>query len=157
MPELRTGGWLRRLGLIAWLAAPLLAMLGWAGGPAAAATLTGTATAHLRLVPPIEGSSLFEEGPVTGALTGTVKAQLKTGATFTAQFTIRTSSGTIAGRGSADPHGSGRYQSFSGSFIATRGTGRYAHIHGRANLYGVIDRRTDAVTIQTVGNGKLFY
>jgi hypothetical protein len=132
-------------------------LLSVAMGTTWAATLSGTATAHLHLVPPIEGSTLYEEGPVAGALTGTVKARLQTGALFTGQFTIRTRSGNILGRGSADPHGSGRYQSFSGSFVATGGTGRYARIHGRANLYGVIDRRTDAVTLQTVGNGKLIY
>lgn len=123
----------------------------------ASAVLAGTAKAHLHLVPPIEGSTLYEEGPVTGALTGTVKAKLRTGSKFTAQFTIRTHVGTITGRGSANPHGSGRYQSFSGSFIATSGTGRYAHIRGQANLYGVIDQRTEDVTIETVGNGKLTY
>jgi hypothetical protein len=132
-------------------------LIGMTIGTTWAATLGGTATAHLHLVPPIEGSTLYEEGPVTGALSGTVKARLQTGAIFSGQFAIRTRNGTISGRGSANPHGSGRYQSFSGSFLATGGTDRYAHIHGHANLYGVIDRRTDAVTIQTVGNGKLIY
>lgn len=157
MPELSRGGWLRSAALGTAVGAALVLAPGSIDGLASAATFSGTATAHLHLVPPIEGSTLFEEGAVTGALSGTVKAKLTTGATFSAQFTIRTHSGTISGHGSANPHGSGRYQSFSGAFTATGGTGRYAHIHGHANLYGVIDRRTDAVTIQTVGNGKLFY
>ena len=55
------------------------------------------------------------------------------------------------GGGRATPHGSGRYQSFSGSFQATHGSGRYANVSGHAGLYGVFDRRTDSVVIQTTG------
>jgi hypothetical protein len=116
----------------------------------AARTLNGTATAHLHLVR-AEGSELIEEGSVSGALVGTARAELSTGAIFTASFTIHARGGSITGHGRATPHGSGRYQSFSGSFSATNGTGRYAHISGRAGLYGVFDRRTDSVVIQTTG------
>jgi hypothetical protein len=116
----------------------------------AARTLNGTATAHLHLVR-AEGSELIEEGPVSGALTGSARAELRTGAVFTASFTIHTSAGSITGHGHANPHGSGRYQSFSGSFLATHGSGRYAHVSGHGGLYGVFDRRTDSVVIQTTG------
>ncbi|HTU79250.1 MAG TPA: hypothetical protein VMF09_10875 [Solirubrobacteraceae bacterium] len=116
----------------------------------AAYVLNGNATAHLHLVK-AEGSQLIEEGPISGALTGSARAKLRTGATFTASFTIYTRYGSISGHGLATPHGSGRYQSFGGSFIASGGSGRYAHITGRAGLYGVFDRRTDAVLIQTTG------
>lgn len=121
----------------------------------AARSLNDTATAHLHLVKP-EGSQLIEEGPVSGALAGTMRAALDIGATFTGRFTIHPRrGGSITGHGRATPHGSGRYQSFSGSFVVTGGTGRYTHISGHAGLYGVIDRRTDSVTIQTTG--KLSY
>lgn len=116
----------------------------------AARALNATATAHLHLVK-AEGSELFEEGPVSGALSGSARGELRTGAVFTASFTIHTHDGTITGHGQANPHGSGRYQSFSGSFLATTGSGLYAHIHGRGGLYGVFDRRTDSVVIQTTG------
>jgi hypothetical protein len=115
-----------------------------------AGTLHGTANAHLHLVR-AEGSELFEEGAVSGALSGSAHGEFHTGAVFTASFTIRTHDGTISGHGQATPHGSGRYQSFSGSFLATNGSGRYAHIHGRGGLYGVFDRRTDSIVIQTPG------
>ncbi len=115
-----------------------------------ARTLNGTATAHLHLVK-AEGSQLIEEGPVSGALAGFARAELNASAVFTASFTIHTHGGSITGHGRATPHGSGRYQSFSGSFLATSGSGRYAHISGRAGLYGVFDRRTDSVLIQTTG------
>jgi hypothetical protein len=120
-----------------------------------AAVLQGTATAHLHLIK-AEGSELIEEGSVSGALTGSAHAELHTGAVFTASFTMHTSTGSITGHGQANPHGSGRYQSFSGYFVATSGSGRYAHISGRSGLYGVFDRRTDSVLIQAAG-GKLTY
>jgi hypothetical protein len=121
----------------------------------AARTLHGTATAHLHLVE-AEGSQLTEEGPVSGALTGSARGDLHTGAVFTASFTIHTSAGSITGYGTAAPHGLGRYQSFSGSFRASSGSGRYAHISGRAGLYGVFDRRSESVVIQTT-DGTLSY
>jgi hypothetical protein len=120
----------------------------------AARALSGTATARLHLVKP-NGSRLVEEGPVFGLLHGSAKAELHTGAEFRGTFTIRTRSGSIFGRGTAAPHGSRRFESFSGVFTATGGTGLYAHIHGRAGLYGTFDRRTDSVTVQT--QGTLYY
>jgi hypothetical protein len=120
-----------------------------------ARTLTGTATARLSPVS-VEGSKLTEDGPVSGALSGSAKAELHLGATFTASFTIHTRNGSIVGHGQATPHGSGRYESFSGTLTASSGTGRYAHIHGHAGLYGVFDRRTEKVTIQATG-GHLVY
>jgi hypothetical protein len=120
----------------------------------AARSLNATTTARLHLVK-AEGSELFEEGPVTGTLPGSMQAQIKTGVSFTGSFTTHTAGGSIKGHGSATPHGAGRYQSFSGTFIVTDGTGRYAHISGHAGLYGVFDRRTDSVTVQTTG--KLSY
>jgi hypothetical protein len=140
--------------IMAACALPIGALAATAAGrePAAHAahTLNGNATAHLHLVK-AEGSQLVEEGPVSGALVGSASADLHTGALFTASFTIRTHEGSISGHGQATPHGSGRYQSFAGSFTATSGSGRYTHVRGRAELYGVFDRRTDSVLIQTVG------
>jgi hypothetical protein len=152
---------LRRLRLASPIAAmPIAAILIASAGASprmvahAAHTLSGTATAHLSLDRP-QGKTLIEHGPVSGALVGTVHAELHTGAVFKASFKITTHAGTITGHGEATPHGSGRYQSFSGTFIVTSGSGRYAHIHGHAGLYGVVDRRTDNVTVQTTG--KLSY
>jgi hypothetical protein len=120
----------------------------------AARSLNATTTARLHLVK-AEGSQLSEEGPVSGALTGWMRAELNTGAVFTGSFTTRIHGGAIKGHGIATPHGSGRYQSFSGTFIVTGGTGRYARVKGRAGLYGVFDRRSDSVVVQTTG--KLSY
>ncbi len=85
-----------------------------------------------------------------------MQTTLRTGSTVTGSFTIHVrQNGTIEGRGTATPHGSGRYQSFSGTLTITSGTGLYKHAHGRAGLYGVFDRRTYALVIQT--SGQFFY
>lgn len=112
----------------------------------------GLATAHLTLRK-AEGSTLIETGRVSGAINGSVSARLKTRSRlFTAEYTITTASGSITGNGRATPSGTGRYQSFHGSFRTTAGTGRYARIRGEARLYGVFDRRNDSVVVQTVGS-----
>jgi hypothetical protein len=116
----------------------------------AARSLNVTATAHLHLVR-AEGSQLFEEGSVSGALAGSMRARLDTGMVFTGSFATHLKGGSINGHGRATPHGSGRYQSFSGSLVVTGGSGRYTHVSGHAGLYGVFDRRSDSVIVQTTG------
>jgi hypothetical protein len=147
----------RRLAALAILVVAGVALIGAADSTAArhtiaraARTLNGTATAHLHLVR-ANGSQLQEEGPVTGALPGTMRAVLTTGAIFSGSFTINTKGGSIDGHGRANTHGSGRYQSFSGSITVTGGSGRYSHAHGRTGLSGTFDRRTYAMIIQTTG------
>jgi hypothetical protein len=116
----------------------------------AARTLDGTDTAHLHLLHQRE-TVVFEEGAASGALPGHMRAQLEVGSVFTGTCTIYTGGGTITGHGRATPHGSGRYQSFSGTLTITGGSGRYAHAHGQTGLYGTFDRRTFALVIQTSG------
>jgi len=107
-------------------------------------------TGHLHLLKAF-GSVLLEEGAAAGTLPGQAKVRLVIGSTVTASFTIRTKGGTIYGDGHAALHSSGRYASFGGSLSVGHGTGRYVHAHGNGKLYGVIDRRTSALTVQTVG------
>ncbi len=117
----------------------------------AARALSVDDTGHLRLLH-ASGSILQEEGPASGTFPGDVKVRLVVRATVTASFTIEPGAGgSIGGRGSATLHSTLRYSSFGGSLIVEHGTGRYAHAHGSGRLYGVIDRRTDALTVQTTG------
>jgi hypothetical protein len=128
-----------------------------AGRPPAAylaRTLSAIDTAHLRYIRS-SGSLLFEEGSASGGLSGSMRATLTVGATFSASFTIYTRVGAIRGHGTATPHGSGRYESFSGSLVVSGGSGRYSHARGRAGLYGTFDRKTYALVVQTTG--KLHY
>src|ERR1700691_1842041 len=107
-------------------------------------------TGHLHLLKAF-GSVLMEEGSAAGTLPGQAKVRLTVGSTVTASFTIQTKYGTIYGSGSAALHSSGRYSSFGGSLSVSHGTGSYAHAHGSGKLYGVIDRRTSSLMVQTIG------
>jgi hypothetical protein len=121
----------------------------------AARTLNATDEAHLHLTG-TSGSLFSEEGPAKGALPGTVKVRFTVTATVSGSFTIYPrGGGSISGHGSARLHSTGTYASFGGSMSVSHGTGRYAHAHGSGGFYGVLDRRTDALTIQTTG--KLSY
>jgi hypothetical protein len=108
-------------------------------------------TGHLHLLH-ASGEVLDEEGTVSGTLPGSVKVRMTIGANVTASFTIAAHGGSIEGHGSAALHSSGRYSSFGGTLSVSHGTGTYAHAHGGGGLYGVINRRTDALTVQTTGD-----
>jgi hypothetical protein len=140
---------------LATLVAMLLPQTGQANGPAArtSRTLNATDTAHLKYNAKLsEGATLIEEGSATGSLPGKMHAQLKVEGTFSGTFVLSTSGGTLKGRGLAKPSGSGRYESFHGSLVVTGGTGRFAHAHGTAGLFGVFDRVKFQVTVQTTGS-----
>jgi len=117
----------------------------------AARALSGDDDAILHLVH-VDGSTLYEEGRASGSLPGAVHAWLDIGATFTGRFVFYTRSGELIGRGSATPHqGRYPYESFSGSAEITGGTSRYTHVRGRLGFYGVLNRKGDAVQLQTRG------
>lgn len=139
-----------RLTLRALAGAGAALALAAAGAQAArSVNVNDTGRLHLRHA---SGSVLYEEGPTSGTLPGSAKVRLNVGETVTASFTIYPrSGGAIEGRGSATLHSSGRYSSFGGSLSVTGGTGRYAHARGAGSLYGTIERRTDQVTVQTIG------
>ena len=102
----------------------------------------------------VEGSVVFEYGKAEGALPGKMRVRLDTNVPFRASFTLRTPAGTLTGHGSANPceqKCSGHYESFSGSLVIDGGSGRYAHARGRGGLYGVFDRETYGVEVQTTG------
>ena len=115
-------------------------------------TMQATDTAHLHYVPPAHGPLLLEEGTASGTIPGTMRVHVTLGSTFRATFTIYTRAGSISGRGMAVPHGLGIYESFAGTLVITSGTGRYAHAHGHAGLYGTFDRRTYGLVVQTTGS-----
>jgi hypothetical protein len=143
---------LKQLGITVAIVAAAL------GAPActalAARALKAADTAHLHYVS-ASGSLLYEEGGASGTLPGSMRVHFDVGSTFTGSFTIYTRGGTIKGRGTATPHGSGVYESFAGSLVVSGGSGRYAHAHGRAGLYGTFDRDTYSLLVQT--SGTLLY
>jgi hypothetical protein len=116
----------------------------------AARTLNAVDTAHLHFVRS-SGSLVFEEGSVAGTIPGSMRASANIGPTVSGSFTIYTRNGSIKGRGTAISHSSGIYESFGGTLVATGGSGRYAHVHGHGGLYGVFNRKTYDLTVQTTG------
>lgn len=148
-------GW-RRLADGAVLAALAVAVLcTQSAGVLAAARTARTErlamSAHLRYLT-ARGAYLLEEGPASGPLAGTVKAHVRITADISGSFEFYPRDGSISGYGSATLHESGTYVSFGGTVRITGGTGRYAHARGGGGLYGVYNRRTLALTIQTTGS-----
>jgi hypothetical protein len=117
----------------------------------AARTLNVTDTAHLHLTG-TAGEVLEEEGLATGALPGKVKARFVVGASVSGSFVFYPrGGGSITGHGFARLHSTGTYSSFGGTMAVSHGTGRYAYAHGSGGLYGTVNRRTNALVVQTTG------
>jgi hypothetical protein len=110
-----------------------------------------TINARLKYVT-TKGAYLLERGSASGPLAGTVKASVRVTADISGSFTFYPRGGSITGRGSATLHESGTYASFGGVVKITGGTGRYARARGGGGLYGVYNRNTLEITIQTTGN-----
>jgi hypothetical protein len=100
------------------------------------------------------GSTLIDEGRVSGTFPGSVKVRfLYNGEPrVSARFTITGSGGSISARGA------GRLSSpvsptpsFRGNMQITGGSGRYAHVRGSGELFGVFNRRTYALSVQAIG------
>ncbi len=100
------------------------------------------------------GEQIIDEGHATGSFPGWVKVRfLYNGEpTVSARFTIYGSGGTVSARGTARLSSpTSPSPSFHGSMTITGGSGRYAHIHGGGELYGVYYRRSYALTVQAIG------
>lgn len=116
-----------------------------------ARTLNVTDEAHLH-VTHSDGELLEEQGPATGALPGTVNVRFRIGASVWGTFTIYPrGGGSISGQGSGRLHSAGAYASFGGTTSVDHGTGPYARVHGQGGFYGTVNRRTNALVIQTTG------
>ncbi|HXB63709.1 MAG TPA: autotransporter [Solirubrobacteraceae bacterium] len=115
-----------------------------------AATQNVKDEAHLHLTH-TNGSLLIEEGQATGQIPGKIKASFEIEANVTSSFTIYARGGSLSGRGKGRLHTTGPNSSFGGTLKITGGTGRYKHAHGTGGFYGVINRKTYAVTVQTTG------
>ena len=107
-------------------------------------------TSHLHYIDS-KGAYLIEEGEASGPLAGRVRARIRVAAEVSGSFTFYPQGGSISGRGGGRLHESGIYASFGGTVTILGGTGRYAHARGAGGFYGVYDRKTLGVTIQTTG------
>jgi hypothetical protein len=147
---MRFDGSIRRtaaLALIALAAAP-------ASSAAAARVLNVRDEGHLHLISS-DGSELIDEGPALGSVPGKVRVHFvyNGNPAVSAQFTIYGHSGSISGRAKARlSNPTSPEPSFRGAFTITGGSGRYVHIHGTGELFGVFIRRGYALVVQTIGN-----
>jgi hypothetical protein len=108
---------------------------------------------HLRFIH-ASGSVLLDEGSASGSFPGQVKVRfLYNGApTVSARFTIAGAGGSISARGTGTLSSPvSPSPSFRGRMTVTGGTGRYAHVRGGGELFGVFNRRTYALTVQAIG------
>jgi hypothetical protein len=139
----------------------LLALLTGAGAAAAVRPARAHASSvlsvhdegHLHYVH-ASGSVIIDEGSVSGSFPGSVRVRfLYDGEPeVSASFTITGHGGSISA------HGSGTLSSptspspsFKGHLTVTGGSGRYAHVHGGGELFGVYNRRSYALTVQAIG------
>lgn len=100
------------------------------------------------------GELIIDEGHASGTFPGWIKVRfLYNGEpNVSAHFTISGSGGTISARGTARLSSpTSPSPSFHGSMTITGGSGRYAHIHGGGELYGVYYRRSYALSVQAIG------
>lgn len=100
------------------------------------------------------GALLVDEGHATGSFPGQIKARFvhNDEPNVTVFLTISSPGGPISVRGedelssptSSDP-------SFKGRMRVLGGNGRYGHIHGAGELFGVFNRRSYELTVQVLG------
>jgi len=100
------------------------------------------------------GELIIDEGRASGSFPGWIRVRfLYNGEpTVSAHFTISGAGGSITARGSgrlSSP--TSPSPSFHGGMTVTGGSGRYAHVHGGGELYGVYYRRSYALTVQAIG------
>jgi hypothetical protein len=119
----------------------------------AASVLNVHDTGHLRFIR-ASGSVIIDEGPVSGTFAGSVRVRfLYDGEpSVSAQFTISGHGGSVSARGTGTLSSpTSATPSFGGRMTITGGSGRYAHIHGGGELFGVYNRRSYALTVQAIG------
>jgi hypothetical protein len=100
------------------------------------------------------GSVIIDEGRASGTFPGWVKVRFTYDGepTVGARFTITGSHGSISARGTARLSSpTSPSPSFHGTMTVTGGSGRYAHVHGAGELYGVYYRRSYGLTVQAIG------
>lgn len=100
------------------------------------------------------GSEILDEGPGVGSVPGKVRVHFVYNGNpeVSASFTIFGHGGSISGKANARlSNPTSPRPSFRGAFTVTGGNGRYAHIHGTGELFGVFTRRGYALVVQTIG------
>jgi hypothetical protein len=113
-------------------------------------------TGHLRLTSK-HNFTLNERGSATGTIKGTIYVHLTavSSTRVTVQVSIYPRGGSVSGSGTGSYRRKGSTAQFAGSMSFTRGTGKYAHVHGSGlSFSGTIEEANhDAITVHV--NGKV--
>jgi hypothetical protein len=146
----------RKTAALAVIAIAAMISLPALGSAAAARVLNVRDEGKLRFITS-SGSEIIDEGPATGTVPGKVKVHFiyNGNPTVSASFTIYGHAGSISGKAKGNlSNPTSPEPSFRGAFSITGGSGRYAHIHGTGELFGVFTRRGRnkyGLVVQTVG------
>lgn len=100
------------------------------------------------------GASVIDEGRVRGSLSGKARVAFVYDGSPTVRASFVISGPGWSLRGEATCHlnsPNSLAPSFRGGLTLTGGTGRYAHAHGRGELFGVYYRRSYALEVQAIG------
>lgn len=137
----------------------VLALGPWAGGTGSAApspsahaakrkSLNLRGTAYLHLVRR-SGSTLYEQGTVTGSLPGTVTARFTTSiAKVTGTITFHPNAGgTLSMTAVGYPQSTRTVVPFNGNIAVSGGSGRFRNALGSGTFTGTANRRTWAITV----------
>ena len=149
------GGLDRSAGRAAALAVIVVAVAGTSSA-VAARVLSVHDEGHLHFIES-DGSEIIDEGAATGTVPGTLRVHFVYNGepAVSARFTISGHGGSISGRASGRLNNpTSPAPSFRGAFTITGGSGRYAHIHGTGELFGVFTRRGRnkyALVVQAIG------
>lgn len=100
------------------------------------------------------GNEIIDEGEATGTVPGRVVVHFTYDGSPSvyASFQIYAHGGTIGGHAKgAISNPTSTSPSFRGACTLSGGAGRYAHAHGKGELFGVYYRRSYGMTVQTRG------
>lgn len=100
------------------------------------------------------GNEIIDEGQATGTVPGRVVVHFTYDGSPSvyANFQIYAHAGTISGHAKGTiSNPTSTSPSFRGALTLSGGAGRYAHAHGKGELFGVYYRRSYGMTVQTRG------
>jgi hypothetical protein len=99
------------------------------------------------------GEALLERGRGQGTFNCLIVVHLiLNGITVKSTFTAYPRGGSLTGHATGNLSSTtGAYASFSGALSFGQGTGRYARASGFGTIYGAVDRRNYALTVQVIG------
>jgi hypothetical protein len=119
----------------------------------AARTISLDETGQLHLTSK-HGFTLYEQGPASGTVTGTIYVRLQIVSTsrVSAEVSISPRGGSISGDATASYRRGTATASFSGSLSISRGTGSYSDARGSGlSFSGTIQRSNDAIAVHVSG------